>query len=201
MQTLKEHKPTCFDSSEAGFIPDRSDWLLVPVMQTRDSGPFALSNFATALERLGGESDNVEVHRFGHWGPGWYEIIIVRPDSPAESIAEDIEADLESYPLLDETDFSRREWEEYEEGWESYGARDFRRELVSAFDLSGTASESALGDADRDTLRTFYEALTPSGEYYIGESDGIAIPTDHAVERCTREQLAAFLRSLRSIPV
>src|SRR5262245_18208188 len=132
MQTYSTYRPTIFDQAGA-FLDDRQDWLVVPVGQTRDSGPFDLSNFAAALELLGGEGDDCEVHRFGHWGPGWFEIIIVRPNSAAHHAALNIEHRLEDYPLLDEEDFSRREWEDYESGWESYGAWEFVRQLRKGF--------------------------------------------------------------------
>jgi len=83
---------------------------------------------------LGGESDTVEVHRFGHWGPGWYEIIIVHPDSPQAKIAYDIARSLEDYPLLDEEDHSRRETEDAIESWGNYGARDYRKDIEAELD-------------------------------------------------------------------
>lgn len=197
MQTYSEFSPTPFDSAGA-FLPDRQDWLVVPVMQTRDSGPLELSNFASALASLGGESRTVEVHRFGHWGPGWFEIIIVNPRSKKRvAIAEDIERALSDYPVLDDEDFSRREWEDYTESWENYGARDFARGLVRAFDLRERA-EDILDGCDNDTLREFYESLITSGEYYVGESSGVHLPIDRAIEKCTREELARFLRQCRA---
>ena len=120
MQTYSEFRPTSFDSAGA-FLHDQQAWLVVPVSRTRDSGPFAESNFETALEMLGGESGIVEVHRFGHWGPGWFEIIIVKPDSDAANIAEDIETRLEDYPILDEEDCSNREYESAFESWQNFG--------------------------------------------------------------------------------
>jgi hypothetical protein len=74
---------------------------------------------------LGGEGDNVEVHRFGHWGPGWYEIIIVRPGSKAEVKGREIEDSLEGYPILNENDFCEREQEAAQETWKHcYSVRD-----------------------------------------------------------------------------
>lgn len=69
MRTYSSHRPTTFDSHIE--LEDREDWFLAPVSLTRDSGPLEESNFAVVLADLGGESDDVEVHRFGHWGPGW----------------------------------------------------------------------------------------------------------------------------------
>jgi len=65
MQTYSQYAPTGFDRSRA-FLSDRQAWLVVPVSRNRDSNTLAESNFDAALEMLGGESDTVEVHRFGH---------------------------------------------------------------------------------------------------------------------------------------
>lgn len=191
MLTYSKHRPTGFDPQGA-FLPDRQFWLVVPVSQTRDSGPFDHSNFAAALALLGGESDTVEVHRFGHWGPGWYEIIIVDPASPEADIARDIESRLEDYPVLDDDDFSRREWDDYLESWRNWGASDFRRILAKM--VSGPAAEALIDDADDDALMEFHESLIPSGEYYICESSGVSI----RIHEPSRDQLATFLRQLRS---
>lgn len=123
MRAYREHRPTGFDSKGA-FLPERQTWLVCPVMQTRDSATLAQSNFAVALRELGGESDTVEVHRFGHWGPGWYEIILIMPDSPAAKIAEEIETGLENYPVLDEDHWSTLEYEKAAEYWEHCSVRE-----------------------------------------------------------------------------
>tara|TARA_Y100000310_G_scaffold2787_1_gene3628 strand:- start:7394 stop:7885 length:492 start_codon:yes stop_codon:yes gene_type:complete len=121
MQRYSDFAPTPFDSKGLGAygnMSERQDWLLVPVSQNRDSGPFDESNFAAALEMLGGEGETVEVHRFGHWGPGWFEIILVAPGSYAADVAEEIQRSLEDYPLLDEEDHSNREYEAACEAWD-----------------------------------------------------------------------------------
>lgn len=96
MQTYKTFQPTKFDSK--GLAADRlniGEWLVLPCGRNRDSSLMEESNFDTALKMLGGESDNVEIHRFGHWACGWFEIIIVRPDTPQAAIAHQIESKLE----------------------------------------------------------------------------------------------------------
>ena len=123
MERYSKHAPTGFDPAGA-FLDDRQDWYVVPVIQTRDSGPLDTSNFDNATEMLGGEGDDVEVHRFGHWGPGWYEIIIVRPDTPAAAAASKIESALDDYPVLNEEDFCQREHDEATETWGFYSIAD-----------------------------------------------------------------------------
>lgn len=121
MNPYSQHKPTAFDSHLEITIDDPSEsretWLTLDVTRTRDSGPLAESNFASALAMLGGESDTVEVHRFGHWGPGWYEIILVRPGTEAARIGAEIEALLADYPILNESDYSEREQIAADETW------------------------------------------------------------------------------------
>ena len=91
-------------------------WAVGPVGRTRDSGIAELSNFEAALEILTEVSEeDVEVLRFGHWGPGWIEELAWRAvDSEGRitAIAEaayELHQRLESYPLLDEDDVSERE--------------------------------------------------------------------------------------------
>lgn len=116
MQRYRDFAPTSFDP-KGSFLhgqdeehPDRGDWFVVPVSRNRDSEILEESNFDAALKILGGESATVEVHRFGHWGPGWFEIILVHPDR--EKDVQEIQDGLEDYPVLDEDGYSEREHEE-----------------------------------------------------------------------------------------
>ncbi len=115
MQTYKEYQPTLFDSRSNFIVWDREgidniqDWLVCPTGRNRDSSIEDESNFNAALELLGGESDKVQVHRFGHWACGWYELIIVHPDLSNE--LQKIENRLTDYPILNEDDLSNRECE------------------------------------------------------------------------------------------
>ncbi len=139
MQKYSEFRPTQFDSKGAFLDDDRQEWLIVNVGRNRDSGPLSESNFASALKILGGEGDDVEVHRFGHWGPGWFEIIIVRPDTDAARIGDEIADALENYPVLDDDDFSERETNEANEVWKNcYRLKDrieYIRKHRSQFDF------------------------------------------------------------------
>ena len=107
MKTYSGFRPTGFDSHIT--VEPRETWYVVPTPRNRDSDCLQESNFDAALKRLGGESETVEVHRFGHWTCGWFEIIIVAPSSDAYRLACEIEASLEDYPILDENDFSEKE--------------------------------------------------------------------------------------------
>lgn len=69
-----------------------------------------IAAFAERLETALDTSD-FETHRFGHWGPGWFEIIVVRPGSACHREAQAIAAAVSNYPVLDESDYCEREHE------------------------------------------------------------------------------------------
>lgn len=131
--------PSGFDSASnyVGSIPD--DKLLVLVTRNRDSDILTESNFECALERLGGESDNVQVIRFGHWACGWWEALCVVEGSNKEALAQKMHKDLDGYPVLDENDFSEREMEEANRVWKDcYNKKErleYIREYRSQFDF------------------------------------------------------------------
>jgi len=194
MQRYKEFSPTPFDAKGLG-LPDQGNWLVVPCSRTRDSVPFEESNFAAALEMLGGESDTVEVHRFGHWGPGWFEIIIVDPDSPAATIAGDIETRLGDYPVLDDDDLSEREAEEAGESWDSWGHDDFCAAISLANDLSDSAADLLRHEWDKGDTLTLYLARG----HYESDGGGTYFPyVDEAARSIARTDLARILRYLRN---
>ncbi len=119
MKTYRDYQPTGFDAR--GLCADEYDigHFLVLLGRNRDSGTLAESNWHNALKQLGGESDVVQVHRFGHWACGWFELILVdSKDEDKVRIAEEIEGCLEEYCVLDDEDYSARQWEAASHSWE-----------------------------------------------------------------------------------
>lgn len=118
-------RPTAMDPAGLA-LGDRQQWLVVPVSRTRDSGPLDESNFTSALALLGGESEHVEVHCFGHWGPGWFEIMLVDPDAPDALLTKlgEIVCALAHYSVLDDSDFHEREEEVAEAAWSWMSLRE-----------------------------------------------------------------------------
>jgi hypothetical protein len=107
-----------------GEIPD-PQWLVV-MTRNRDSDILTESNWDTALTELGGELENeVEIFRFGHWACGWWEVLCVRDKGTKHNIGQDIVDRIESYPVLDEDDYSQRENEEANRVWaDCYDTRE-----------------------------------------------------------------------------
>jgi hypothetical protein len=115
MIPYREWAPTAMDPRGlAGDRIGRSDWLVGPVSITRDSEALSLSNWRVALrslESVDPDGEDHEVHRFGHWGPGWFEVILIRPGTGAHREAWGIECSLADYPVLSDDDFSELEHE------------------------------------------------------------------------------------------
>lgn len=197
-QRYSKHTPTAFDRNINidDEETERSKWFVMPVSRTRDSGPLDNSNFETFLSGLGGESDQVEVHRFGHWGPGWYEIVLVHPEAECLKEAYDMAGALENYPILDEEDLSSREWDEFFESWKSWGNRDFIKELQLHYDLSDNAYDALL-DVDSEQLMEVWQQC--SSEPFVPEGDGITIRfTGYALDNIGRSEVARLIRLGRS---
>ncbi len=128
LPTYADYRPTAMDVAGLG-LPDRAAWRVLPVMQTRDSGPLDRSNFRVMLaelSRLDPDGAHHETHRFGHWGPGWFEIILVSPDAPeaVRVAAGKAAARMEDYPILSEDDWSAMEYETATATWAGFGLRD-----------------------------------------------------------------------------
>lgn len=164
--------PTGVDVAGLG-LEDRQDWIVCPVMVTRDT-PRGLttSNFRAILDMLGGESETVEVHRFGHWGPGWLEIILAAPEH-AEYV-EEIRRGLDDYPVIDESLMAEEEAEEEAEAWESWGRRDFQRALEERIaDKLGVMTRNVEVEGDLDEV--FYDAMQLHPYGWSHSDDGASL--------------------------
>ena len=182
-----------YNKNAAAFgssLEGRDEWLVF-LTQTRDSDHLTESNFAAALKTLGGESETVEIVRFGHWAVGWVEHLFVHPSRKAEVAA--IEAQLEDYPALDEDDWSQRESDAAFESWVQFGCDEFAEALQNEFDLM---------DSTRDLLtRSPYWTLCVFENHapYVlcTEGDTVTLQAYGGQTRLTRETLAGSLRALR----
>lgn len=165
--------------------------MVVVCSQHRDSKILAQSNFACALEMLGGEGKHVEVARSGHWAVGWVECILVNPKSKRKlAIAYDIVTSLEDYPVLNEDDYSEREYESYSafaEGEKKYialalmkhfGVKESDTLLKLAYELNMEDQYQGGGDSclnisesrdpDARALRDLARAMDGIAHDYIG---------------------------------
>jgi hypothetical protein len=134
--------------------------------QNRDSDTLTRSNFIVGLERLGGESETVEVIREGHWAVGWVEWIkIDSSDERALKLADEMMSDLDGYPVLDESHYSDLEHQENSE----YLASEmnyFFEQLCNALSLDS----DELTESDKETLELFIDAAFFYEASYSGEA-------------------------------
>ncbi len=103
--------------------------------RSRDSDALEESNFRVTLRRLGGEYDPaVIVVREHHWAVGWVEWIGVHESNGAgvRELRRILEA-RESYPVLDDDDFSEEEHERAMLG------------LANCYDLSAEDADRVAG--------------------------------------------------------
>lgn len=126
--------PTQFDTKGLN-VANQQDWLVLEsVGRNRDNEnhPLVASNWGETIKALSkcseqaddGNGGDWEILSFGHWACGWFEIIIVRPDSAAHTVAGEIECALSDYPVLNESDYSEREALATEEYWMQMSLRE-----------------------------------------------------------------------------
>jgi len=148
MQTYKDYRPTKFDT--AGLNADENDIsdFLVVLGRNRDSSILEETNFEAALEMLGGESETVQIHRFGHWACGWFELLLIAPSLEAQGL--EIERKIDSYPLLAEDAYYENCRTERDKYWSNCSLR----ERVAMCRESGISIFSARLDYCPDNERT-----------------------------------------------
>lgn len=92
---------------------DIDSWIVVPYTYCPNVATLLDdSNHEALVSRLDAAgADDYEVRSHSHWATP-YEMILVRPGSPAHAEAERLAASLADYPVLDEEDLSNREYEQ-----------------------------------------------------------------------------------------
>jgi hypothetical protein len=113
-------------------LPD--GWTLGPTLRHRDSALLECSNADAIVSLLKDDTsceDQWEIRRLGHFGYGWKENIIFQVLKDGEPTAafwalKEIEERLSNYPVLDEDDYSMREYEATLDNIEAAGRRFVR---------------------------------------------------------------------------
>jgi hypothetical protein len=178
--------PTQFDCKGLG-VEDRQDWYVAPIGHNRDSNTLTESNWQTfdrLLSEVDPDGNDHECHSFSHWGPGWFEIVLVRPGSECERIAAECAATLECYPILDDEHHSNLQAEAEAEHWESWGRYDFRKALIeSAFSEWYRERIEDWSDARIDRL--YSAACARENLYSEDYGDGPSFPIADAIRVIT----------------
>ena len=97
--------------------PDDAEDFCIYHLNHRDSGLLDQSNADATRKALEQFEDDVRLETFSHWAVGWIDAVAVRvsgPDSKEtrayRTLCDTIDR-LSEYPILDETDYSEREYE------------------------------------------------------------------------------------------
>ena len=79
---------------------------------SRDSDALERSNYAAAWSAYRRAGVNVRADGFNHWAVGWIDEMIVPISRAAVEVLAELRGRLESYPVLDDEDYSQREWDD-----------------------------------------------------------------------------------------
>lgn len=118
-QAVKDTHAAIFnrDSYYSGELPLGTTWAIVASVN-RDSDILEQSNYETIKADLESHyGDEVAEERFNHWAVGWVDYLVVHMlndvgvVTPVGRAALDWKYKLDDYPVADEEDFSRREYE------------------------------------------------------------------------------------------
>lgn len=118
--------PTGFDSAANYSGPHFSMYFQAPVAITRDADTLATSNWHVVTESIlkVAQHDATEIHRMGHWGCGWYEILLIHPDDGAAlEAADNWAAVLSEYPVADDEHYSQLQWDTACDNWDGMTLR------------------------------------------------------------------------------
>ena len=203
MKTQNTMKPLSeYFKTSSAYWGERSDWL-VAYATHRDADCLARSNWRSFIRKLGGTgeegakgsqeiNENLAIEEANHWAVGWVQYLLIAPTA-ADLIAkaEEINADLEDYPVVDEMDWSQLEYDEYCKFFARDAKDEFRRHLKEH--LSDRALDLIDSAEPMGPLVEWFEAQIPSGEY---QHDGYPC-FDYALCDVSRDQIATLLRCIR----
>ena len=173
LQRYQEYQPTSLDSSDnylGDNLEDHQDWYVINIGLNRDSNLLDQSNFtsfAQALKDIEPEGDHWQIHRFGHWACGWYEILILNPKkSEVLNKALEMMGSLETYlGPLDDVHHSNLEHKAFTE-WIDHGITEVRSKLEE--DILLEPFESKITDFEiSDCLNEIEWAYMDDGSPYI----------------------------------
>lgn len=126
MKTYATWTPTPMDHS-MGTFAEEHDWIVGPISITRDTPAWSVdaSNWRVVLaqlENLDPETWCTKTH--GHWGPGWYQIILAQPGTEAHQVLAEAKVTLSDNVLLDDDEYFHTRRIHKTEQWENASYED-----------------------------------------------------------------------------
>ena len=167
MQKYTDYSPTAFDTKGLNAEENNLQDFYIVGGQNRDSDVYTRANFKAIMNRYNNqENDNLQIHRFGHWACGWFELILVKKDTPEYEIALDIEHSLKDYPILDDDLLSEMETEDEIETLENCYIPDIEHSLTGKLQVLFRNIKNKVGliYTAMDKTNTYFEH---GGECYL----------------------------------
>ena len=89
MQKCRDFQPNTLDPvGLPGIYGDKLDWFVAPVAVVRGEFTRRWDRLIDSLKRKGAvEGEDFEIHRFSHWACGYFDLVIVKPESTAFKVA------------------------------------------------------------------------------------------------------------------
>jgi hypothetical protein len=134
-----EFAPTGFDrhiNIDDDDGDSREDWIVAPVGIDRDTAcAITLSNWQCCIDDLESSDIEYEIHRFGHWANGWFEILLIKPTERGAAWIYDTERAIADYPILDEMKLSELEHDHESEAFDNWAESELNGAIESALDI------------------------------------------------------------------
>ena len=103
---------------DASYHGERGHWEIVYTI-TRDASILDRANWDAVLRMLNNAGTGWAIETSGHWAVGHIQFIVVDPAGEYRDLPEQVRADLEAYPVLDEELYSDMETEATLELWDA----------------------------------------------------------------------------------
>lgn len=150
-----QYQPTTLDQRGLGS-EEQPDWGVVMTFTPDTAGILDTSNWEVLQECLAvanPSGDDYDVHSFAHWATR-FELLIVRPGTPAYAEAVRCVDSLANYPILCDQDYSRRECEAQSEAVS---------EACRGLSVTDDRGEDLTADAHEALEQRIFEALYEAG--------------------------------------
>lgn len=189
LQTIAQWRPTTHDAALGDFsaLARRQDWLVCPVMRTRGSDVLTRANWAAQDNALAAQAalDEVETHTFNHWACGWYELVIVKPNTRAHEIAAEIACSLEGYGVLSDEIYAETEYENAREVWD-------RSDVIETLRDAGVSERTLEAlSMDRDAVSAILDFMLSNTDHETGAEGQFQF------QSLTRDNAARVVNMLR----
>lgn len=169
------------------------DWIASSEIQiNRDSDELTESNwqvFKAGLEET--NSDDWRVLEFGHFACGWYQIIILRPNSASYDFYIKCMESLEDYPILDEDHYSALQYENFNKAIEDFYCSDLRDLFYKDDFLMNFEPEIS----DETMIEFIHECLYSDVIESESSCDGISINLEDSFEDIKQKFIDEFFDS------